>query len=498
MKEIFNILAVFFSLIQITSAQGFKHSDQLDPNGIQNRFLAGHENKDGTFNVLCQYKAWQQEVGFGTLLYDAQGNLLSASNQPSGVLLSLSPPLVGEAKWLNDDVYFLSGFAMDSFPGDPWLWGSYTAGVFNRQNQPMWHAAKDKKVNNKPYIKNLCMLTDSLGACYFSKIDSTQVPASKYNGIGVVDIFSGNLVWEVEKDSLLTSLGITSSNSDYLGITSDRDTLYLSYVNYNSSTTHLVKINWKDQNAISFLTPIDGVAQILVDESSRTLIGGRIDTVMKGFVTRLYLNNDTAYHINDLEKVLNFPNDFVSRKDWSGGGRGIISKIVGELHFVYKYGTDSSNGFGTCTFNAQGVVKNNLLFGPRYEFTSVTSTKDSSLFLTAWGRLASYKGHLFKITKDGDFGQSKLSFSEEDYLKEGLLLYPNPASQSIILQLPTAITKEPITINLYNLNGQRVKIIPYNGYSTQIEIPLSDVATGLYTIELSQGSEVWREKLLVE
>jgi hypothetical protein len=62
-----------------------------------------------------------------------------------------------------------------------------------------------------------------------------------------------------------------------------------------------------------------------------------------------------------------------------------------------------------------------------------------------------------------------------------LRLYPNPASDRLLIDLP-----EPAQISIYNISGQTIKQIAFNGTSETIDI--SDLPAGIYSCNATASS----------
>jgi hypothetical protein len=79
----------------------------------------------------------------------------------------------------------------------------------------------------------------------------------------------------------------------------------------------------------------------------------------------------------------------------------------------------------------------------------------------------------------------------------GLMVFPNPASDVIIIQINNLV-RENVTAELYDLSGKLLqKTIVYQG-STQAYFDLKTVYNGQYIVKVSDGNTVLSKKILVD
>lgn len=84
-------------------------------------------------------------------------------------------------------------------------------------------------------------------------------------------------------------------------------------------------------------------------------------------------------------------------------------------------------------------------------------------------------------------------------LNADIRIFPNPASENLNLN-GILSSEDPYTIRLYDLNGRIQKSFAENeksGHYINRQFDISDVATGLYLLEISQGSERKVQKVVV-
>lgn len=74
-------------------------------------------------------------------------------------------------------------------------------------------------------------------------------------------------------------------------------------------------------------------------------------------------------------------------------------------------------------------------------------------------------------------------------------VYPNPASQHIVLEFPTLLSDA--NVGIYNILGDKLKDIEISEHSNQERISIADLPKGIYLIQFSQGGQVLSHKKLI-
>ncbi|CAG0960727.1 hypothetical protein FLAV_00687 [Flavobacteriales bacterium] len=82
---------------------------------------------------------------------------------------------------------------------------------------------------------------------------------------------------------------------------------------------------------------------------------------------------------------------------------------------------------------------------------------------------------------------------------ENFILFPNPANQSVFIEIPF-ITNTPIQLQLINLTGKQVLKRTFNYSQSQeiLELNLSEVVPGMYFVKLQIGDTQYVRKLMKE
>jgi hypothetical protein len=76
-----------------------------------------------------------------------------------------------------------------------------------------------------------------------------------------------------------------------------------------------------------------------------------------------------------------------------------------------------------------------------------------------------------------------------------ILVYPNPATNSIFVQYPYSISASGITI--FDVSGRAVKSIQMNPGTTQIQISLTGILQGVYYVKWSDYKSSFTKSLLI-
>ena len=81
-----------------------------------------------------------------------------------------------------------------------------------------------------------------------------------------------------------------------------------------------------------------------------------------------------------------------------------------------------------------------------------------------------------------------ISESPESSQSNGVTLYPNPTSGIVTLQLSPETRSQSSEIQIFDIYGQRIQVLPVNGENPQID--LSSCAAGIYMIKLVNNGNV--------
>ncbi len=81
-------------------------------------------------------------------------------------------------------------------------------------------------------------------------------------------------------------------------------------------------------------------------------------------------------------------------------------------------------------------------------------------------------------------------------LPDDIRIYPNPASDQLFIDTKQKI--EHLTISIFSITGRQVRFLEFEEGSQIVEIPLSNLAAGIYTVQLGSGRELFAKRLIIE
>lgn len=100
-----------------------------------------------------------------------------------------------------------------------------------------------------------------------------------------------------------------------------------------------------------------------------------------------------------------------------------------------------------------------------------------------------YKSHMF--VWDG-------TLNTEDYIlhKNDIVIYPNPASTHIILEIPEVFAQQKTEISIFSIEGKMVKNVIFDSNSSQVQLSIENLMNGIYLLEVKSESEIFRKKII--
>jgi Secretion system C-terminal sorting domain len=98
----------------------------------------------------------------------------------------------------------------------------------------------------------------------------------------------------------------------------------------------------------------------------------------------------------------------------------------------------------------------------------------------------------------GDITFSKIKSIEIGAQSEVLKVYPNPATDNFTIELPTKAHSAAFQLEIFDTFGRTVVRKKFDAKSANALITLDKLNTGLYQIRLTDGYQVWVNRLLVE
>lgn len=107
---------------------------------------------------------------------------------------------------------------------------------------------------------------------------------------------------------------------------------------------------------------------------------------------------------------------------------------------------------------------------------------------------------LRQIDMDGQAEFSSIVSANVPFEHGSFELYPNPASSHLTLNFGEGNEKSEAAISLYDTIGKKVKesFVKLEGYSSQVEIDVSNLPKGIYILMVKATNQTWEEKLIIK
>ena len=89
---------------------------------------------------------------------------------------------------------------------------------------------------------------------------------------------------------------------------------------------------------------------------------------------------------------------------------------------------------------------------------------------------------------------------KENKISQHLNIYPNPATSSVTAELE-ATQNETAIISMYSAEGKCIRTIPNITLQigvNKLNIPVSDIARGVYTITIETNTIKWNDKVIID
>jgi len=82
--------------------------------------------------------------------------------------------------------------------------------------------------------------------------------------------------------------------------------------------------------------------------------------------------------------------------------------------------------------------------------------------------------------------------NQDKELNFNITLYPNPTSDLLHIKVENAI--EPLTLSLFNSNGQVVNTVSLKNNERETSLSLAHLSKGVYTIKINDGHKIVSQK----
>lgn len=77
-----------------------------------------------------------------------------------------------------------------------------------------------------------------------------------------------------------------------------------------------------------------------------------------------------------------------------------------------------------------------------------------------------------------------------------IVVFPNPVSENVIVDVPNELSLQNAEINIYSIDGKMVYQQAIKSNNSQLEIPLDELKSGIYILELKAEDRNIRTKII--
>ncbi len=100
-------------------------------------------------------------------------------------------------------------------------------------------------------------------------------------------------------------------------------------------------------------------------------------------------------------------------------------------------------------------------------------------------REGKYYFRLKQVDLDGSYAYSNIIFTELDNAQHELTVFPNPAGNSISLQIPNIKSVQPRIVQILSVNGRQVKQLRIRDQTIREILDISDLYPGIYLVRIT-------------
>jgi hypothetical protein len=151
---------------------------------------------------------------------------------------------------------------------------------------------------------------------------------------------------------------------------------------------------------------------------------------------------------------------------------------------------------GSYTLNAAQLLNLPAGLHPYLRDRQTGAVTDLSLQPTySFTMNAAYVGVRFELL----FSPQQVLGTASASLSAQVAVYPNPASKAVFVELPATLSHQAVTVVLVDALGRTVReqVLPAAGATTR-QLPLLNVATGVYSLRIATPQGTVTRKLIVE
>jgi hypothetical protein len=109
---------------------------------------------------------------------------------------------------------------------------------------------------------------------------------------------------------------------------------------------------------------------------------------------------------------------------------------------------------------------------------------------TGTGNTSALAAAVKGLTLNSSFNNNVLPSADMENSQYGVRLYPNPATNQVIVSSPTLVN----SIRVFNTNGSLLKSLSPNGKSIQVDV--NSLRPGTYIMEIKSGDNTFRKKFI--
>lgn len=92
----------------------------------------------------------------------------------------------------------------------------------------------------------------------------------------------------------------------------------------------------------------------------------------------------------------------------------------------------------------------------------------------------------------GQMNDCQTTLTEDNFVNEEMLIYPNPANSELIFELPSSDT---YTITILDLSGKQV--LSYNSLEIYFSMNIENLSNGTYIVQINNGVQIANKKIII-
>ncbi len=335
-----------------------------------------------------------------------------------------------------------------------------------------------------------CSLSSDYGVIKISSLGTNDTTFGS-NGIVTTDLGSGDTIEDIKLQSDGKILITGTSGKSVAG--GDGDVYDKALIRYNTNGTLDTNFNSTGIIFNSFENGgDDGGYSIIVQPDGKIIVCGSsyIGLNDDNFALTRY-NNDGSIDITFGTNGTTIT-DFGSSYDYclssllQNDGKIILGgmKVNGTTYnrdfCLARY---DSNGILDTNFGTNGILATDINNDSRDHGISLAFHQDNKLLLAGYSRNVgeTFDFAIARYTIEENLGIDNFINNSKNYL-----IYPNPVGESISI-INKTLNNEKVDIEIYSVDGKRIKTITDHNFSYNQNIPLAYLTKGVYIIRISNN-----------